>query len=195
MENYEKVDLLNEFNDIEHIEKLVSIFNKNGWNLLKKVDSETEYQLYFGEGIQVDNMYEYAFPYLLDRDLTKKELQRILKYELNLERTLSAYYGYKTMPEWHKDNIKFYYIYDGIFNAFPDIDEEDAKFIFSICEKIENENINPYSISHYLTDHYTNGTLSKEQIKQASSGEICEAVYYDNLSYIKSIDEVEIEKD
>ena len=69
---------------------------------------------------------------------------------------------YKTMPETHKENLKSYYIFKGIYDCFPDIDEEDAKFIYKITSKVENENINPYSISHYLTDHYTRGNLTKK---------------------------------
>lgn len=96
---------------------------------------------------------------------------------------MDAFNGYKTMPEVHKENIKSYYIYDGIYTAFPDVADEDARFIHDICCNIDNENISPFSISHYLTDHYTRGLLTKEEIENATSGEICEAVYFDNLSY------------
>ena len=74
---------------------------------------------------------------------------------------------YKTMPETHKENLKSYYIFKGIYDCFPDIDEEDAKFIYKITSKVENENINPYSISHYLTDHYTRGNLTKNDLEKA----------------------------
>lgn len=101
---------------------------------------------------------------------------------------------YKTMPEMHKKNLKSYYICDGIYSCYPDISDEDATFIYEVCKKIGNENINPFSISFYLTDNFSKGNLTKEQIKNASSGEICEAVYFDNLNYFSSIsnDEVEI---
>lgn len=103
--------------------------------------------------------------------------------------------AYKTMPEWHKDNLKSYYIYDGIYTVFPGISEEDARFIFDICNNIENENINPFSIAHYLTDHYTRGNLSKDDLKNATDGEICEAVYFDSLNYFSSkTEEIEVEK-
>ena len=49
--------------------------------------------------------------------------------------------------------------------------------------KVNNENINPFSIAHYLTDNYTRGNLTKEQIENATSSEISEAVYYNNLNY------------
>lgn len=95
---------------------------------------------------------------------------------------------YKTMPETHKENLKSYYIFKGIYDCFPDIDEEDAKFIYKITSKVENENINPYSISHYLTDHYTRGNLTKNDLEKATSGEISEAVFYNSLDYFSSLE-------
>lgn len=101
---------------------------------------------------------------------------------------------YRTMPEFHKNNIKSYYILKGIYDCFPDIDLEDVKFIYNISLKVENENINPYSISHYLTDHYTRGNLTKKDLEKATSGEISEAVYYDSLDYFSSLEIDENEK-
>lgn len=102
--------------------------------------------------------------------------------------------AYKTMPEFHKNNLKSYCIYDGIYTSFPDISDEDSKFIHDVCLKIENENINPFSISHYLTDHYTRGNLTKNDIKNATSREICEAVYFDSLDYFSALEIDENEK-
>lgn len=65
---------------------------------------------------------------------------------------MNVIFGYKTMPEWHKENLKNYYILDGIYTVSPDIDEEDAQFIFDICKNVKNEKVNPFSIAHYLTD-------------------------------------------
>lgn len=78
---------------------------------------------------------------------------------------------YKMMSEKHKNNLKSYYICAGIYSCYSDISDEDVTFIYEICEKIENENINPFSISFYLTDNFSRGNLTKEQIKTASSGE------------------------
>lgn len=100
---------------------------------------------------------------------------------------MDALFGYKSMPAWHKENIKSYCIYDGIYTTFPSISEEDARFIYNNCMRVENENINPFSIAHYLTDNYTRGNITKEQIEQATSGEISEAVFYDNLNYFSQI--------
>ena len=96
---------------------------------------------------------------------------------------MDALFGYKSMPEWHRSNIKDYYVLDGIYTVFPSISEEDARFIYDVCMKVNNENINPFSIAHYLTDNYTRGNLTKEQIENATSSEISEAVYYNNLNY------------
>lgn len=40
-------------------------FEKNGWILQR---SEGGYQVFFGKGVQVDNHYEYGFPYLYDQN-------------------------------------------------------------------------------------------------------------------------------
>lgn len=98
---------------------------------------------------------------------------------------MDALIGYKTMPQWHKDHIKDYLIYDGIYNEFPSITEEDARFIHKIiCDKVHNNNVNPYSIASYLTDNYTRGNISKNDLENANSGQIVEAVYYDKLYYL-----------
>ena len=101
---------------------------------------------------------------------------------------------YKTMPEIHKNNLKSYYILQGIYDCFPSISDEDARFIYDISLKIKNENINPYSISHYLTDHYTRGNLTKKDLETATSNEISEAVFYDSLDYFSSLEIDENEK-
>ena len=81
---------------------------------------------------------------------------------------MDALFGYKTMPEGHKNNLKSYYIYNGIYSAFYDISDDDAKFIHDICMRVDNENINPFSISYYLAEKYTLGILSKEQLENLS---------------------------
>lgn len=101
---------------------------------------------------------------------------------------------YKTIPELQKNNIKSYYIIKGIYDCFPDVDENDARFIYKISLKVENENINPYSVSHYLTDHYTRGNLTKSDLEKATSGEISEAVFYNSLDYFSSLEMDENEK-
>ena len=105
-------------------------------------------------------------------------------------------FSYKSMPQFHKDNIKNYYIYDGIFTVSPSITDEEAQMIFEVCLKCNNENINPYSIAYFLTDNYVSGNITKEEMLEASSGDISEAVFYDNLNYftpIKRNNHIEIE--
>lgn len=108
---------------------------------------------------------------------------------------MNVIFCYKTMPEWHKTHIKDYYILDGIFTVSPDISEEDAQFIFNISQKVKNEKVNPFSIAHYLTEHYINGNIFKEELEKATSGEIISAVYYDDLNYLPLLnDKNEIER-
>ena len=102
---------------------------------------------------------------------------------------MNVIFGYKTMPEWHKENLKNYYILDGIYTVSPDIDEEDAQFIFDICKNVKNEKVNPFSIAHYLTEHYLKGNIYIEELEKAASGEIISAVYYDDLNYLPLLNE------
>lgn len=44
-------------------------FEKNNWELQSWKNAQTQgYQVFFGEGVQVDNNYEYGFPYLFEKD-------------------------------------------------------------------------------------------------------------------------------
>lgn len=44
-------------------------FKKNGWELQAWDNGKVQgYQVFFGDGVQVDNSYEYGFPYLYDKD-------------------------------------------------------------------------------------------------------------------------------
>ena len=83
---YVKVDLLTEFKNLKNIDKINEIFEQNNWELVKTKNKY--YQLYFGKNVQVDNMYEYGFPYLFDKRTTKKELERFINYRLELESIL-----------------------------------------------------------------------------------------------------------
>lgn len=51
-------------------ESMDEYFAKNNWSLIRrKVGSDIGYQVYFGKGVQVDNLYEYGFPYLYDNEM------------------------------------------------------------------------------------------------------------------------------
>lgn len=44
-------------------------FKNKAWELQEWTnDSSTGYQVFFGTGVQVDNLYEYGFPYLYDKE-------------------------------------------------------------------------------------------------------------------------------
>ena len=81
------MDLLAEFKELKNIEKINNIFEINNWKLLKT--SDNYYQLYFGKNVQVDNMYEYGFAHLLDRESTKESLESFINYRIDLENTLN----------------------------------------------------------------------------------------------------------
>lgn len=48
--------------------QLDALFRQRGWQLQRWVPEGNApgYQVYFGPGVQVDNHYEYGFPYLYD---------------------------------------------------------------------------------------------------------------------------------
>ena len=85
LKDYAIVDLLAEFKEIKNIDKINSFFEKNNWKLLKTKDDY--YQLYFGKNVQVDNMYEFGFSYLLDKEATQKSLENFINYRIELENT------------------------------------------------------------------------------------------------------------
>lgn len=93
---------------------------------------------------------------------------------------------YRNLSDYDKNNLENYMIYNGIFKVFPAISKEDVDFIFGVCKKVENENINLYSISHYITDNYMSGNITKNDLEKATSGDICSAVYFDRLDYLCS---------
>lgn len=45
-------------------------FAKNNWALVRRtVHGDIGYQVYFGKGVQVDNLFEYGFPNLYDEEM------------------------------------------------------------------------------------------------------------------------------
>lgn len=51
-------------------ESLDRHFAEQGWVLERRaVGDDTGYQVFFGEGVQVDNLHEYGFPYLYDKPM------------------------------------------------------------------------------------------------------------------------------
>ena len=99
IDNSNICDLLFEFKDVKNIDKLNDLFIEKGWNLIF-INNENgkDFQIYFGKNVQVDNMYEYAFPYAFNYEETKKELERLIKYRTKhfaLEEDLDKYIGRK----------------------------------------------------------------------------------------------------
>lgn len=139
--------------------------------------------IYEDKSIKINQLKNLDCEKFNDWYIDGREVGNELEIEMEREE-MNVIFGYKTMPEWHKNNLKNYYILDGIYTVSPDISEEDAQFIFDICKDIKNEKVNPFSIAHYLTEHYLNGDIFKEELKKAASGEIISAVYYDDLNYL-----------
>jgi len=93
-------------------------------------------------------------------------------------------YCYKTMPDFHKNNMKNYLILDGIYTVYPNISDEDVEFLFNTCLRVENEKLNPYAIAHYLTDEYVKKNITKNQLLTAQKHSLTEAVFFDDLNYL-----------
>ena len=85
LKDYATVDLLTEFKELTNVDKIKNFFEKNNWKLLKTKDDY--YQLYFGKNVQVDNMHEFGFSYLLDKEATKESLEKFINYRIELENT------------------------------------------------------------------------------------------------------------
>jgi len=150
---------LQEFDDINNVQKLATIFKEEGWNLVKdNTKNEELYQLFFGRNVQVDNMYEYGFSHLLDRKKTKLELERFLEHRISLE------------------NKYRFYVYDFLIGQeILTIDTQERKYridgfnIHGQCyslkndwKKISKSNIlramksNEYAIDKYFYTHFVN---------------------------------------
>lgn len=94
--------------------------------------------------------------------------------------------NYKKLTAYDKNNLDGYLIFRGIFTVCPSLPEEEALFLFDVCKKVENENINLFSVAHYITDNYMSGNITKNDLEKATSGDICSAVYFDKLEYLYS---------
>lgn len=77
------VDVLSEFWTLKNIKEFDLIMKKEEWNVVKiKSDRGYHYQLYFGEGKQVDNRYEFAFGDFQYKSKMKDRLQRFINNKL-----------------------------------------------------------------------------------------------------------------
>ncbi len=77
------VDVLSEFWTLNNIKEFDLIMKKEKWNVVKiKSDRGYHYQLYFGEGKQVDNRYEFAFGDFQYKSKMKDRLQRFINNKL-----------------------------------------------------------------------------------------------------------------
>lgn len=153
MSDYVSVDILEEFADLDNVYYLYNIFEENHWELLKKNENnESFYQLFFGEGIQVDNMYEYGFSHLLNKADTIKELDRFIKYRIKIGVDCSSYkkdgniikgsgsvYYYYSQEEYDSSNessvADFEFKYDSSLEKVVDVVCDDAE----TKQQVEND--------------------------------------------------------
>ncbi len=153
MDNYVSVDILDEFKDLDNVFYLYKIFEENHWELLKKKEkNESFYQLFFGNGVQVDNMYEYGFAHLLNKKDTVKELDRFIKYRIKIGVDCSSFkkdddiitgngfvYYYYSQKEYDLSNesniVDFEFKYDLKLEKVIDVfcNDEEAK------KQVEND--------------------------------------------------------
>lgn len=96
---------------------------------------------------------------------------------------MDALYGYRKLSKGHKYNLKKYLIYDGIYEEAPGIRDEDARFIFSICERIIDENINLYESAKYLTKQFIRLYHGESFLDDLTNNDICSAVSSYNVFY------------
>lgn len=77
------VNTLEEFSELQNVEVLDELLKRNGWQLVKiPSDRKFKYQLYFGEGKQVDNRYEYGYAKFDYKSRIMDRLQRLIDYEI-----------------------------------------------------------------------------------------------------------------
>ena len=105
---------------------------------------------------------------------------------------------YKIMPEYHKNHLESYLILQGIYDIIPEISDEESSLLFNICNNNMQENINPLTLSHNLTDMYYKGIITKKDIEKAQNKSIFDVPFFDKLNYYSvnynKKNEVEIEK-
>lgn len=91
------VNTLEEFSKLENVEVLDELLKRNNWQLVKiKSDRGFKYQLYFGEGKQVDNRFEYGYAKFQFKSRIMDRLQRLINYEIkNSEINLNKFIGRK----------------------------------------------------------------------------------------------------
>ncbi len=175
MNNYVKVNILEDFKSIINIDKLNKLFIKNNWQLLKTKDNL--YQLFFGKDVQVNNNFEYGFPYLLDKEETTKELERLINYRLELD--VYKIENFKKIKQYCDNFIEFdindYLYYIGIANVKDNIDSEDIWSLIELCDKFCGEYTNPITISEALTrEVFVDKNISLDELKKLSTDDFYE---------------------
>lgn len=92
-----QVDVLKEFSHLKNIKEFDKIMKKENWQIVKiKSERGYHYQLYFGEGKQVDNRYEFAFAEFTYKSRMEDRLKRFINNKLKqLDVDIGKFIGLK----------------------------------------------------------------------------------------------------
>ncbi len=127
-------------------------------------------------------------------DLKKLKDFRAKQSKIDSKNTIEIY---KSLPEFYKKDLEKFLICHGIYETFPEIDDEDGAIIYEFCLKNINENTNVLRLSNYITDEFTKGNISLEELKNLGNKDLSELSFYDNLNHFlpikneKDCDEIE----
>lgn len=206
MNDYVSVDILEEFPELDNVYYLYKIFEENHWELLKNNENnESFYQLFFGKGVQVDNMYEYGFAHLLNKEDTIKELDRFIKYRIKIGIDCSSYkkdgniikgsgsvYYYCSQEEYDSSNessiADFEFKYDSSLGKVVDVVCEDEETKQQVENDYDNfidnikDNLLP-ELEKKVTQNNKNAGLLIEQICDKYNFKAILSVENDNLYY------------
>lgn len=182
--NFNTVNLLDEFKDLKDIMVLEKILEKEKWKLIKYVDEYSEeigYQLYFGDGVQVDNNYEYGFPHLLNKEDTYKELERFINYRM--EEFVNRLEDFKIIKNYCNSfknfNINDYLYYVGITSVKEDISPDELDTLIDLCDRFCGDYTDPIVASSALAyELFEANNITLESLKNLSTDEFHE--WYDN---------------
>lgn len=127
-------------------------------------------------------------------DLKKLKDFRVKQSKIDSKNIIKTY---KNLPNFYKKDIEKLLICHGIYETFPEIADEDSEIIYEFCLKNINENTNVFKLSNYITDEFTKGNISLEELKNLGNKDLSELSFYENLNHFipikneKENDEIE----
>lgn len=127
-------------------------------------------------------------------DLKKLKDFRVKQSKIDSKNIIKTY---KNLPNFYKKDLEKLLICHGIYSTFSEIDDRDMEKIYEFCLKNIDENTNVFKLSSYLTNEFTNGSISEEELKMLEDKDVSELPFYDNLNHFlpikneKNYDEIE----